>query len=417
MTMRRSFSEVLDECIERVRARSETIDACVADYPEYAVELRDALSAAAVVDRAFAFQPDASRKRAARLRFHDAIDRRRRRRNWWRLPIGGLVSTGPRIAATALVVVLALAGSGTGTVLAAEGSGPGEILYPVKRATERIQLAFAVTEERESRLRAKLMERRMKELAVVTDHGRERFVAELVTQIERHSARAHALAAAPVRRVVDELPALGDSAPAAPVRPAMTPGSPSRRAVSVRRVVLLNDQLVGARQRIASFEKRVSEGSSKRDLKRLRAAIERTHQGLEDLLDKADSAHRVRGADTGPGPSASNAPTDVRTIRVQARIKGVELVHDGKNLLGVDVRVVADEDGRTHVAHLTRRGTKLTAAGRPGRIKQLTLDQRVVLIVDGATGEILELRIDRARRDAEREGEQPDLSGSGSGRR
>ena len=373
------------------------------------------------MDRAFAFQPDPARKREARLRFYDAIERRGRRRRWWWLPLGGLVSTGPRIAATALVAVLALVASGTGTVLAAQGSGPGEVLYPVKRATERVELAFAVTEERESRLRTKLMERRMKELAFVTDHGRERFVAELVAQIERHSARAQALAAAPVRRVVDELPFVGDEPPATtsatdavvpliatPVRPARTPGQRSRREVSVRPVLSLSDHLGAVQERIADFERRVNTDQSRQHLRGLRSVIERRKRQLNELLDKADEAHLLPRGLPRDAPAAGGGPTrpvEVRVIhRVKARIQDIEVVHDGKNVLGVDVRVVADEDGTIHVAHLTRRGTKLTADGRPGRIKQLWLDQRVVLIVDGTTGEILELRTERARPDAERDG-------------
>ena len=231
-----------------------------------------------------------------------------------------------------------------------------------------------------------------------------------------NNARAHGLAVARVRSIVDALPALDDQPPAAepaqgratPVRPGLTPGSPSRREVSVRRVVLLSDQIAAHRQRIASFESRVSDGPSKRDLQRLREAMERTHQGLEELLDRADSAHRVRGTDGALAPSAPDAAHDARTIRVPARIAGIKVVHDGRNLLGVDVSVVADEDGTTHVAHLTRRGTKLIVDGAPGRIKQLKLDQAAVLIVDPGTGEILELRVARPRPGTDRGGSSSD---------
>ena len=419
MTERRSFAEILDECVDRVLARGESIEACVRDFPEHADELREALSAGVAVGEAFAFLPGPDRKRAARLRLHEAIERTRRRRTWWRLPLAG-AGRAPRLATVALVALLVVVGSSTGTVLAAQDSTPGELLYPVMRAGERVQLTLAVTDERESRLHARFMERRMRELEVETTIGRERFVPDLVAQIERHGTRAQGLAVAPVRSIVDRLPALDDSAPAAapddsratPARPGLTPGSPSRREVSVRRVVLLNGQMAEVRQRIALFEARVGEGPSKRDLVRLREVMARTHQRLEDVLDQADRAHRVRGTDAGPGPSAPDAPddvpADVQAVRVAARITGVEVVHDGRNLLGVDVSLVADADGTAHVAHLTRGGTKLTVDGRPGRMRQLNLDQPVVLIVDATTGEILEVRIARARPDAEH-------SGSGSG--
>ena len=415
MTERRSFAEILDECIDRVLARGESIEACVRDFPEHADELREALSAGVAAGQAFAFFPDPDRKRAARLRLHEAIGRRRGWRSWWRLPLAG-AGGAPRLATVALVALLVVVGSSTGTVLAAQDSAPGELLYPVMRASERVQLALTVTDEREANFRARLVERRIRELEIVTSAGHERFVPDLVAQIERHNARAHGLAVARVRSIVDALPALDDQPPAAepaqgratPVRPGLTPGSPSRREVSVRRVVLLSDQIAAHRQRIASFESRVSDGPSKRDLQRLREAMERTHQGLEELLDRADSAHRVRGTDGALAPSAPDAAHDARTIRVPARIAGIKVVHDGRNLLGVDVSVVADEDGTTHVAHLTRRGTKLIVDGAPGRIKQLKLDQAAVLIVDPGTGEILELRVARPRPGTDRGGSSSD---------
>ena len=40
MTTRRSFAEILDECVDRVVVRGESIDACVRDFPERARELR-----------------------------------------------------------------------------------------------------------------------------------------------------------------------------------------------------------------------------------------------------------------------------------------------------------------------------------------------------------------------------------------
>lgn len=408
MTERRSFAEILDECIDRVLTRGESIEACVRDFPEQAAELRDALSAGVAAAQAFAFLPDQDRKRAARLRLHDAIDRKRSRRAWWRLPFAG-AGRAPRLATVALVALLVVAGSSTGTVLAAQDSAPGELLYPVMRAGERVQLALAITDERESDLRARLMERRIRELGIVMSTGRERFVPDLVAQIERHRARAQGLAVARVRLIVEALPALDDSAPAAGPdheQPGLTPGSPSRREVSVRRIVLLSTQIEAFRERIARFESMVGEGPSRRELQRLREAMERSHQGLAELLSRTDVAHQVRGTDAGPEGGTTDAqgdaPTDVGMVHVAVRIEGIKLVHDGRNLLGVDVSVVAVQDGTRHVAHLTRRGTKLIVDGRPGSIKQLMLDQAAVLIVDASTGEILELQIGHAPPDAER---------------
>ena len=203
MTTSRSFAEILDECVDRVVVRGESVEDCIRDFPEHARELREALSAGAAVSEAFAFLPDADRKRTARLRLHEAIERGSRRRSWWRLPLVRVAGGGPRLATVALIALVAVVGSSTGTVLAAQDSAPGELLYTVMRAGERVQLAFAVTDERESVLHARFMDRRVRELEAVPGRDHGRFVADLVAQIEHHAARAHGLAIAPMRDIVD----------------------------------------------------------------------------------------------------------------------------------------------------------------------------------------------------------------------
>ena len=84
--------------------------------------------------------------------------------------------------------------------MAAEGSVPGDALYPVKRVNERAQLMLTFTDSREAKLRTELLERRIVELEKVTARGREQFVAQLSREIESHSRRARTLAAAPVHK-------------------------------------------------------------------------------------------------------------------------------------------------------------------------------------------------------------------------
>ena len=84
--MRSPFAEVLDKCLDRVVLRGESIEACVADYPEFAAELREGLATALGIRQAAVFQPDADRKRSARLRMLAAMEQRGARRRW--LPRG-----------------------------------------------------------------------------------------------------------------------------------------------------------------------------------------------------------------------------------------------------------------------------------------------------------------------------------------
>ena len=167
----RSFSEILDECLDRVLVGGESIDACVADYPAHEAELREALNLAAGVRGAMAYQPGADRKRDARLRMQRVLDRRTSSPSLWQRfnPLRSIPTPAYRFAAVAAVVAVVLIGGGTGTVLASTGAVPGDPLYPVKRATERAQLALAFTDARDASLREQFIERRVEELEHVTD--------------------------------------------------------------------------------------------------------------------------------------------------------------------------------------------------------------------------------------------------------
>ena len=188
MTLGRSLSEVLDECLQRVLADGESVEACVARYPEYAEELRDELETAMAFRGAFEFTPNVDKKRAARLRMNEAIVRRESKRFGFNFPwLRGLFPTGTRIAVAAAVGVLALVSTGTGTVFASYNTAPGDLLYGVKRTSEDVQLAFALSDTRESDLLDTFVERRVGELDVVTATGRERFVPDLVDDTIRKS--------------------------------------------------------------------------------------------------------------------------------------------------------------------------------------------------------------------------------------
>ncbi len=412
MTTQRPFIEILDECIDRVLIGRESIDSCIADYPEHAVELRQELSAATAVQQPFAFQPDSSRKRDARLRFQEALDRRHARRSWWRLPMPRAVAVaGPRFVAIAVVAGLALLGSGTGTVLASQGSLPGDLLYPVKTTSESVRLAFAVTASREARLHAEFLDRRVDELEQVTIKGRERFVPRLVRQIERHGAKVHELTVEPVKDVLDELPAaVFEPDASADGRTTVTAAPPEveGRTVSVRRALALSEQLKRVQSRIAELESKAAADAAKdaerQNLKRLAEFVDRTNQELEALLEKADAIHRpkpeveareqrerdrvARERDRGEGGDASVRPI---LREIEAEVLDVS-VHNLGDSARVDVRVRV-ADGSERVVHITRGGTKLLKAGHQGKLQDLKLHSIVVLVVQRSTGEVVALHV------------------------
>ena len=416
MTTPRSFTEVLDDCLDRVLSAGESVESCVADYPEHTEELRDELEAALAMQAAFAYQPDVDRERANRVRMYDALESGRGRIRFQLPRMRGLLSTGPRVAAAALVAVLAVVGSGTGTVLASQGSAPGDLLYPLKRTTERVQLAFTLTDSREADLREELLDRRIEELDTVTAEGRERFVPELVEEIVHHSERARELAAAPVREVVDPPARNTSDVPSDEVTgsdgdtPTPRPHAPTatkKKEVSVRPVLTLAEQLSKVEARVVNLEKRVTRDQSKANLERLRQALASTRQQLDMLLASADLAHlpvppgdthpatdNGRG-DVTPAPTPSRpraetpeAPADVERVeRVKARIRDVTLHQDDGKLVRVDVEVELP-NGNHRPIQVTRGGTRLLKDGKAAGVRQLKPGGRVELVVEPATGKV-----------------------------
>ncbi len=77
----------------------------------------------------------------------------------------------PSAAALALVLVLLLLGSGL--VLAAAGTLPGDTLYPVKRATEQVRLLLTVNSTAREELQANLDAERLREVRQVLASGRQ----------------------------------------------------------------------------------------------------------------------------------------------------------------------------------------------------------------------------------------------------
>ncbi|MBI3953981.1 MAG: hypothetical protein HY330_05660, partial [Chloroflexi bacterium] len=181
MSDARHLNRILDDCLDRVLFRGESVESCLARHPQQAAELEPLLRAAVLTRQALASQPQPEWKAQARLRLGQALEQHRRlagRRGWarglWRSPRWAAA------AAAALVVAL-LAGAGSGTVAASASSVPNEPLYGVKRKAEAVRLFFSLGEDSKATVYADLADRRLVEMASMTEAGRPREV-ELLGQ-------------------------------------------------------------------------------------------------------------------------------------------------------------------------------------------------------------------------------------------
>ena len=101
--MAEEFERILDECIDRL-SRGESLQQCLNDYPEHAIELKPLLLAMTQTKEAFPFTPSANAKRSARQRFSAAMDKRKQPSLWERVTAWQPVWA----AAASIVMVLIL---------------------------------------------------------------------------------------------------------------------------------------------------------------------------------------------------------------------------------------------------------------------------------------------------------------------
>lgn len=107
--MYRNFDEIFDQCVDRLN-RGQSLEDCLADYPEQAAELEPLLRAMVITQEGYAFVPSPLTKDAARQRFNAALAELERQREA-RQPLFWRLFGQPRVWAPAvLIMVIALIG-------------------------------------------------------------------------------------------------------------------------------------------------------------------------------------------------------------------------------------------------------------------------------------------------------------------
>jgi hypothetical protein len=81
--MTEDLNLILDKCIDRLN-KGETLESCLADYPEHKEELGLLLKAAGKAESAYSFIPSPEKKREARQKFYAEIESRRQPSFWHR---------------------------------------------------------------------------------------------------------------------------------------------------------------------------------------------------------------------------------------------------------------------------------------------------------------------------------------------
>lgn len=182
MARDKEFNNILDDCIERLLVKGETLQQCLERYPEHAAELEPLLQMALAANQAVSVQPDPDFRARARYEFNVLLQQAKSKR---RIPV---LSWRPRwaVATVALLVVVLLTGGGT--ALAADQIMPGNPLYPVKLVTEQVGLTFTTSDIGKAELYATLADRRVAEIDYVISRGKHHWVEPTTERLNGHLA-------------------------------------------------------------------------------------------------------------------------------------------------------------------------------------------------------------------------------------
>ena len=183
--------DILANCIDEILAGKSTIEDRLARYPHLSDELRPLLKLALGI-QAEEVTPSPEFKQRARKRLLEAMQPSVAPTEPRRLDIFGWLKPLARRTAVAIVVAALLAGGGA-TAYAAQESMPGEVLYPMKIATEKARLVVTPSDAGKAVLHIAFAERRVQEMAEMGRRGRVEELTMLATALDYHLEQAKGL--------------------------------------------------------------------------------------------------------------------------------------------------------------------------------------------------------------------------------
>ncbi|MBI3953860.1 MAG: hypothetical protein HY330_05045, partial [Chloroflexi bacterium] len=201
-----------------------------------------------------------------------------------------------------------------GTVAASASSVPNEPLYGVKRKAEAVRLLFSLGDDTKASLYADLVDRRLVEMASMTEAGRPREVELLGQDLQGHLERIKALAGGGGQAQGEprkpQLSSRGDQGPKAkpplPPGPAVSPApgaSPGDGALARRAEVLaaMLERSIERRRRQLELALANAPPELRPRIKQAIAQSEEQHKrALEEMKRRASEAGREKREGTPP---------------------------------------------------------------------------------------------------------------------
>jgi hypothetical protein len=177
------FENILDECLERMR-QGESVEQCLARYPELAAELAPLLRVAMASQKASStVKPRPEFKARAMYEIQSQLHGKGRKTETKKTSSIGWM---PRWAVAVVSVILIFLVAGTGTVAASTSSMPDDTLYPVKLAMEQVRLGLSRGDINKARVSVRLADRRVKEIVYLAEKGDSRRLDKALLRLEGH---------------------------------------------------------------------------------------------------------------------------------------------------------------------------------------------------------------------------------------
>jgi hypothetical protein len=185
--MARKIDDIFNECYERMRS-GESLESCLRSYPQYRGHLEPLLRTTLEVGRKASYiQPRPEFRHWARVRIESAQRYPRQQAKVQTSAMPGWLRHGWAIAVVAGIIVLL----GTGSTMAASSNAlPDQPLYPVKLATEQLQLAFAVSPAKKAEVETDLVNKRADELQAMANAGNTEQATEAAARYDDQYEKA-----------------------------------------------------------------------------------------------------------------------------------------------------------------------------------------------------------------------------------
>ena len=190
--MAKKFKDIFNECIDAM-LQGESLEDCLLRYPEQAEELGPLLRIVEDTREAsHTIEPRPDFKAQLRYQVQAQVADRNRRTKDKYMTVGWL----PRWATMTVISLLILLFAAGSVYAISADTVPGDLLYPVKRAGEEVQLFFTFSSDGKAELHAMLASRRVEEIEEVAPKADSATVDKLSADFESNMQKVSELTTA-----------------------------------------------------------------------------------------------------------------------------------------------------------------------------------------------------------------------------